>query len=162
MPEEKAHEQSAGLATPEEMQVASQNAARPARHNGAMQDAEQPEQGLPIESLRAHWRRPPKPKRPADIALWRFATLANRSSLSPRDWECFYRFISLAAQYKVGWDHHDVARRLTESDFSEELARELGEIYWHCRCVLFVRGRHYSFGSYEYGWWSSKRGIALT
>jgi hypothetical protein len=128
-----------------------------------MRDAEQPEQGLPIESLRANRRRPPKPKRPSDIALWRFATLANRSSLSPRDWERFYGFISVAARYQVRWDHHEVARRLTAGfGFSEDLARELGEIYWHCRCVLFVRGRHYSFGSYEYGWWSSKRGIALT
>jgi|WetSurMetagenome_2_1015567.scaffolds.fasta_scaffold361502_2 hypothetical protein len=127
-----------------------------------MQDTERPERGLPIEGLRANWRRPPKPKRPSDIALWRSATLANRSSLSPRDWERFYRFISLAAQYRVGWDHHDVARHLTEWGFSEDLARELGEVYWHCRCVLFVRRRHYGFGSYEYGKWSSERGIALT
>ena len=120
---------------------------------------------MPIEDLRANWRTtpiPPKPKRPADIALWRFAALANRSSLSPRDWERFYGFISVAARHHVGWDHHEVARRLTKSGFSEELARELGEIYWHCRCVVFVRGRHYSFGSYEYGEWLSKHGIALT
>lgn len=123
------------------------------------------EVALPIEDLRAKRRIPPIPpktKRPADIALWRFAALANRSSLHPRDWEHFYGFISVAAQHRVGWDHHDVARRLTECGFSEELAKELGEIYWHCRCVLFVRGRHYSFGSYEYGKWLSKRGIALT
>lgn len=127
-----------------------------------MQDAEQPEQLLPIESLRANRRIPPKPKRPADIALWRFAVLANRSSLNPRDWERFYGFISLAAQYQVGWDHHDVARRLTGVGFSEKLARELGEIYWHCRCVLFVRGRCYSFRSCDYGKWLSKHGVALT
>jgi len=123
------------------------------------------EVALPIEELRANWGRPPippKPKRPADIALWRFAALANRSSLSPRDWERFYGFISVAARYRVGRDHYEVARRLTEFGFGEELARELGEIYWHCRCVLFVRGRHYSRGSYEYGKWLSRRGIALT
>jgi hypothetical protein len=94
--------------------------------------------------------------------LWRFATLANRESLSPRDWERFYGFISVAAQYRVGWDHHDVARRLGDLGFGNELAQELGEVYWHCRCVLFVRRRYYSFGSYKYGDWLGKRGIALT
>ena len=115
-----------------------------------------------MQGLWAGWRIPPKPKRPADIALWRFAVVANRSSLSGRDWERFYGFISVAAQYRVGWDQDDVARRLTELDFSEELAKELGEIYWHCRCVLFVRGRYYSFGSYEHNKWSNSRGIPLT
>jgi len=105
---------------------------------------------------------PRKPKQPAEIALWRFAMLASRSSLSPPDWERFYGFISVAARYQVGWDHHEVARRLTEFGFSKELARELGEIYWHGRCVLFVQGRHYSFGSYDYGKWLSKHGIPLT
>lgn len=120
---------------------------------------------MPIEDLRANWRMPPmprKPKQPAEIALWRFAMLASRSSLSPPDWERFYGFISVAARYQVGWDHHEVARRLTEFGFSKELARELGEIYWHGRCVLFVQGRHYSFGSYDYGKWLSKHGIPLT
>jgi hypothetical protein len=119
---------------------------------------------MPPKDLRANWGMPAmplKPKRPAEIALWRFAILANRSSLSPRNWERFYGFISLAARYQVGWDHHEVAHRLAEFCFSEDLGRELGEIYWHCRCVLFVRGRHYSFGSYDFDNWLSKHGIAL-
>jgi len=117
---------------------------------------------LPTGDLRGNWKTPPVPPRPrrlADVALWRFAALANRHSLSPRDWERFYGFISLAAQHRFGWDHHDVARRLTGFGFSGALARELGEIYWHCRCMLFVRGRHYSFGSCEYGKWLSKSGL---
>jgi hypothetical protein len=121
-----------------------------------------PEVALLIEDLRANRRMPPKPKQPAEAALWRFAMLANRSSLNPRDWERLYGFISLAARCQIGWDHHEVARRLTEFGFTEELARELGEIYWHCRCVLYVRGRHYRFGSYDYGKWLSKDRIALT
>jgi hypothetical protein len=119
---------------------------------------------MPTKDPRANWRMPAmplKPKRPAEIALWRFATLANRGWLSPRDWERFYGFISLAARYQVGWDHHEVANRLADFGFSEELGKELGEIYWHCRCVLFVRGRHYSFGSYDYDKWLSKHRIAL-
>jgi hypothetical protein len=115
-----------------------------------------------MESLWAGWRTPPKPRRPTEIALWRFAGLANRSSLSARDWERFYGFVSVAARYRVRWDHDDVARRLTEFDFSEQLAKELGEIYWHCRCVLFVRGRYYSFGSCEYAGWSRKGGVLLS
>jgi len=102
------------------------------------------------------------PKRPTEKALWRFALLANRESLNARDWEHFYGFISIAAQYRVGWDHHEVARRLGDFGFSKELARELGGIYWHSRCVLFTRGRRYSFGSYKYGDWLRKCGTALT
>lgn len=78
-----------------------------------------------------------------------------------RDWERFYGFISLAARYQVGWDHHEVAHRLSAFGFSEDIGKELGEIYWHCRCVLFVRGRHYSFCSYDYDKWLSKNGIAM-
>jgi hypothetical protein len=115
-----------------------------------------------IEVGGAAWKSPPKPKRLAEIALWRFAALANRSSLHPLDWERFYGFVSLAAKYQVGWDHHDLARRLAEFGFSEERARELGEIYWHCRCLLFVRGRNYSFRSCGYGGWLRKHGIPLT
>jgi hypothetical protein len=112
----------------------------------------------------AFWKEsmPSRSKPPAEIALHRFSTLANRSSLSPRDWERFYGFVSVAARYRVGWDHHEVARRLIAVGFSEELAGELGGIYWHCRCVLFTRGRHYSFGTHEYCDWLGKHGVRLT
>lgn len=104
---------------------------------------------------------PLRAKQPTEIALRRFAMLANRSSLHPRDWERFYAFVSVAARYRVGWDHHVVARRLIGSGFNEELARELGEIYWHCRCLLFTRGRHYNVGKCDYGRWLGKQGVPL-
>jgi len=98
----------------------------------------------------------------AEHLLRRFAVLANRSSLDARDWERFYGFIIVASRYRVAWDHQELARRLVELGLPRGLAQELGEIYWHCRCVLFARRRHYNFGSCCYGDWIGKRGAPLT
>jgi hypothetical protein len=117
---------------------------------------------LSLEDFGSNFRKNPMPKRPTEKALWRFALLANRESLNAGDWERFYGFISIAARYRVGWDHDEIARRLGEFGFSAKLAQELCEIYWHSRCVLFARGHRYTFGSHKYSDWSRKRGTALT
>lgn len=102
------------------------------------------------------------PKAKVETSLRRFAVLANRSALNTRDWERFYAFISTATRYQAGWNHLDVQRRLRDFGFDNRLAQELGEIYWHSRCVLFIRRRQYNFGRDSYSDWLKKHGTPLT
>jgi hypothetical protein len=93
-------------------------------------------------------------------SLWRFALLANKSSVHPLDWNRFYQFIVYAHQRRIGWDASDVAQKLKAFGFSEPKAQYMAEAYWHARCALFVQN-HWSRSS-EYCRWAKKGAYRLT
>lgn len=72
-------------------------------------------------------------------ALWRFALLANKDSLHPRDWKRFYQFVAFAHQRHVGWGADDLQRRLRALGFDSRHAKDLAAAYWHGRCSLYVQ-----------------------
>lgn len=102
----------------------------------------------------------PHPTDPVEFALYQFAGLAGESAAHPRDWDRFYRFIVMAHARRKGWDAYDVIRRLKKYGFREEIARTLGEAYWHGRCTLYAR-THFSPRHGHLGW-MRRDGSALT
>src|SRR5689334_6543851 len=95
-----------------------------------------------------------------DYALWRFAMLANKTSLHPRDWKRLYEFIVLAHSRRVGWDAYEMQARLVRYGFERNKAETLALAYWHGRCVLHVRKARPLTNSYRS--WMGKGGTAWT
>jgi hypothetical protein len=93
-------------------------------------------------------------------ALWRFAMLANKTSLHPRDWKRFYEFIILAHSRRVGWDAYEVQSRLVQYGFEGKRAEKLASAYWHGRCVLHMRKARPLNESYRQ--WMARGGTAWT
>jgi len=71
------------------------------------------------------------------------------SSHHPRAWSRFYHFITLAHQYRKGWDAHWIQRCLMEHGISREQAEMFSYVYWHGRCVLQAH-RHFRQSSFDY------------
>lgn len=88
-----------------------------------------------------------------ELALRRFALLANQSSLHPYDWNRFYGFISIAHRLRCKWGHYKVKALLCEYGLKPEKAERLAEAYWHARCVLYIRGK--DCRTPGYGKWSA-------
>jgi len=72
-------------------------------------------------------------------ALWRFALLANKSSLHPRDWKRFYEFIALAHGRRIKWTADELKAKLRAFGFDERHAQDLASAYWHGRCALYMQ-----------------------
>lgn len=102
----------------------------------------------------------PHPTEPVEFALFQFAGLAGENAAHPRDWDRFYRFIVRAHARRRGWDAGDVTVRLKKYGFREDVARMLGEAYWHARCALYVRN-HFD-RRYGHLGWVKRDGSPLT
>ncbi len=70
--------------------------------------------------------------------LERFALLANKSALHPRDWKTFYEFVAVAHSSRLGWDAAEIRHKLILLGFDERHADDLANAYWHGRCVLHM------------------------
>lgn len=102
----------------------------------------------------------PKPEDPVEFALYQFAGLAGAEASHPRDWDRFYRFVVMAHARRRGLDAYDVKSRLKKYGFSDEVAGELAEAYWHGRCALYVRN-HFDWRKGHVGW-MRRGGTCLT
>ena len=71
-----------------------------------------------------------KPKLPPKTAeaFYRFADLANTSSLHPNDWKRFYEFVKLS-RTKLSQEH--MQSLLTAKGFSIQKSDEISKIYYH-------------------------------
>ena len=64
-----------------------------------------------------------------EYELCRFAKLANRSSLHPRDWKRFYEFVVVAHQRHAGWGADTIQDKLKAYGFDDRHAAELAAAY---------------------------------
>jgi hypothetical protein len=61
---------------------------------------------------------------------------------------------------RQGWDAKDEEIRMVRYGLPKAKAKEIAEVYWHCRCVLRVHSRWEN--SRGYADWMRKGGIRLT
>lgn len=92
-------------------------------------------------------------------ALRVFIHLGREQLDHPLDCQRFYRFVALAHEHGVGWDAHDVQRRLEGFGIAQDVARDFAEAYWHGRCALYVF--QYPEKTANYGEWVRPGGTAL-
>jgi hypothetical protein len=101
------------------------------------------------------------PSDPVEYALFRYVRLRHGDNAShPFDWDRFYSFVVLANARRKGWDAYDVKARMVRFGLPEGKASEMAEIYWHCRCALWVRSRRTNRVGYAH--WMRKDGFRLT
>ena len=79
------------------------------------------------------------PRDPVELAFRRFACFAKDGSSHPRVWVRLYQFIAVAHARNKGWSHTEIRQRLIGCGVPEAKATEYSEIYWHGRCILYVR-----------------------
>ncbi len=72
-----------------------------------------------------------------DRLLRRFTYI---ESSHPRSWDCFYRIVVMMHGRRIGWGHGEFRERLVQYGLPQAKAEMYSEIYWHCRCVLHLRG----------------------
>ena len=97
---------------------------------------------------------------PVELAFRRFAYFAKDGSSHPRVWNSLYRFIAISHARNKGANHLDLRRRLVEFGLPEAKAIEYSEIYWHGRCILYVRSHPYK--RFDYLGWVRKGTSCLT
>jgi hypothetical protein len=104
----------------------------------------------------------PAPRDRTGHALWKYAGIARMGDGEhPRDWMRFYQFVALAHSHRVGWDAGEVTHRLAKYGIARDRARYLAEIYWHARCVMYLRNHSWGPAADYYGW-LGKRGTRIT
>jgi len=101
------------------------------------------------------------PSDPVELALFRYVKARHGDvAASPFDWDRFYRFVVLAHIRRKGRDAYDVMGRMKHYGLPEKKAREMAEVYWHCRCALSVRS-HWA-ARLGYARWMRKGRICST
>ena len=92
-----------------------------------------------------------------DTLLRRFVYL---ESSHPRTWDDFYHVVVMMHARRLGWGYGELRERMIGYGLPREKAQRYSEIYWHCRCVLHVRG-HFS-ERYAYTNWKRAGATRLT
>jgi hypothetical protein len=65
-----------------------------------------------------------------------FILHAPKDHLHQDEWDLFYRFINACHGFRVKLDEEELVALLLEAGFTEKLARELGNVYYHIRTYL--------------------------
>lgn len=68
-----------------------------------------------------------------------FVKSANKDYLNSFDWERFYRFILVAHSSRIKLKGEGLLRLLVKSDFEEDYAREIADVYQHGRALLSIK-----------------------
>jgi hypothetical protein len=84
-----------------------------------------------------------KPKLPprASERFNEFVVIANKQILHPLDWQRFYHFIYACSAKTIKTTQEDVKELLIQSDFSDEVAENLADIFWHGVSLLRLARR---------------------